>query len=376
MKRVLIIGAGIGGIVVAKELRKKIRNVEILLIDRSEIHTFAPSLLWALVGERNANDIQKKISSKGFNFIVDSVLSIDWNQKVVNTISNELTYDYLVLSPGAEIIPERISGFSENAFNLYSLDGVLKAKESLFASSSGNVTILVSSIPFKCPAAPYEAAFLIDAFFKERKIKPNITIVTPEEMPMSAGGPEAGKQVVELLKRKGISFQNKKNLVKIDSKDKNLVFSDDSTEGFDLLIGVPPHSPPLFLKGAPILAESGWVKVDPATLNTSLPNVYAIGDVTTISLPSNRPLPKAGVFAHSQACVVASRIADELLNRTPTATFPGMGGCFLEVGEGKAGFAKGEFYSEKGPGVSIRRPSRFWHFAKIIFEKWWLFHWV
>ncbi|MBM9579222.1 NAD(P)/FAD-dependent oxidoreductase [Leptospira sp. 201903070] len=376
MKRVVIIGAGIGGIVVARELRKKNRNVEIIMIDRSEIHTFSPSLLWALVGKRKPNDFQKKIRSKGVNLIVDSVLSIDWNQKIVNTISNELSYDYLVLSPGADLNPEKISGFSDGAFNLYSVDGVMKAKEKLFASSSGNVTILISSLPFKCPAAPYEAALLIDSFFKERKIQPKITIVTPEEMPMSAGGPEAGIQVVELLKQKGISFQNQRAVTKIDSDRKELIFSNEERLDFNLLIGIPAHLPPMFLKDSPIVTETGWVKVDPVTLNTSLPNVYAIGDVTTIALPSGKPLPKAGVFAHAQAEIVASRIADEISLRTPKDLFRGEGGCFLEVGAGKAGFATGRFYSKDGPGVSIRRPSRFWHFAKVLFEKWWLWRWV
>ncbi|MBM9501120.1 NAD(P)/FAD-dependent oxidoreductase [Leptospira sp. 201903071] len=376
MKRIVIIGAGIGGIVVARELRRKNRNVEIIMIDRSEIHTFSPSLLWALVGKRKPNQFQKKIRSKGVNLIVDSVLSIDWNQKIVNTISNELSYDYLVLSPGADLNPEKVPGFQQSAFNLYSLDGVMKAKEKLFSSSSGNVTILVSSIPFKCPAAPYEAALLIDSFFKERKINSNVTIVTPEEMPMSAGGPEAGRQVVELLKQRGISFHNKSAVTKIDTARKELIFSDQEAESFDLLIGIPAHSPPMFLKNSPIVAESGWVKVDPVTLQTSLPNVYAIGDITTIALPSGKPLPKAGVFAHAQAEIVASRITDELSMRTPKDEFLGEGGCFLEVGDGKAGFANGKFYSQEGPGVSIRPPSRFWHLAKVLFEKWWLWHWV
>lgn len=376
MERIVIVGAGIGGIVTANTLRKKRKNAEIFLIDRSDIHTFSPSLLWALVGKRSPVNFQKKIQSKGINFIQDSVISIDWDAKKVRTGSKELYYDYLVLSPGTDLIPEKIPGFKEAAFNLYSLEGVMKAREKLLSSSFDKVTVLISSAPYKCPAAPYEASLLIHSLIGERKMNSTVEIITPEEMPMAAGGPEAGIQLVEMLKMKDISFLNKKVVSKIDPIRKELIFSDQNILKFEILIGVPTHAPPSFLKNSPILSETGWVKVNPNTLETAIPGVYAIGDVTTIPLPSGKLLPKAGVFAHAQGEIVASRILDQLDNRNPKAVFEGQGSCFLETGDGKAGFAKGNFYAQSGPGIKLREPSFFWHWAKVLFEKWWLWHWV
>ncbi|MCG6192351.1 FAD-dependent oxidoreductase [Leptospira sp. FAT2] len=376
MKRIVIVGAGVGGIVVARELRKKNRNAEIVMIDRSDVHTFAPSLIWALVGKRSPENFQKKIRPKGVNLISESVQSINWERKIVKTDSKEIHYDFLILSPGSELNPDKIPGFQENAFNLYSLEGVMKAKEQLLSSQFNKVTVMISSTPFKCPAAPYEIALLVRSMFLKQKRKITVEIVTPEEMPMSAGGPEAGIQLVEMLKRNGIEYHNRKTVGRIDSQSKELIFTDGESLKFELLLGVPAHTPPSFLKNSPIVSEIGWVKVNANTLLTSLPNVYAIGDVTSIPLPSGKPLPKAGVFAHAQAEVVASRISDELNHRTPQSIFQGEGSCFLEVGDGKAGFAQGKFYSETGPGVQLRAPSFLWHWGKVLFEKWWLWHWV
>ena len=118
--------------------------------------------------------------------------------------------------------------------------------------------------------------------------------------------------------------------------------------------------------------ESGWIPVDRATLETKFPGVYAIGDVTTIPLTMGKPLPKAGVFAHAQAEVVASNIVHAWTGRGKRHAFDGHGQCFVETGDGRAGIGFGDFYGEPSPRVSMRGPSRFWHLSKVLFEKRWL----
>ena len=123
----------------------------------------------------------------------------------------------------------------------------------------------------------------------------------------------------------------------------------------------------------PVVAASGltgggpWVPVDRATLQTSFPGVYAIGDVTTIPLANGNPLPKAGVFAHAEGEVVASRIADHFAGRQPSATFTGNGMCFLETGRGRATMVAGDFYADP-PAVSLREDSEANFEAKRAFE--------
>jgi sulfide:quinone oxidoreductase len=122
-----------------------------------------------------------------------------------------------------------------------------------------------------------------------------------------------------------------------------------------------------------LTAETGWVSVDRQTLQTRWPQVYAIGDVVAIPLALGKPLPKAGVFAHREGEVVARNIALAITGKGAPARFDGHGECFIETGDGKAGFGGGDFYAEPKPVVTLRRPSRRSHLAKIWFEKSWLY---
>jgi sulfide:quinone oxidoreductase len=144
------------------------------------------------------------------------------------------------------------------------------------------------------------------------------------------------------------------------------------------LVAIPPHRGPAILREAGLANEAGWAPVDRHTLATKHENVFALGDVAAISIPGRwKPdaplmLPKAGVFAHAQAEVVARRIAAEIMEAGAGETFPGIGYCMLEAGESQAGFAFGDFYAEPAPQVQLRRMGRIWHWGKVLFEQWWL----
>ena len=126
---------------------------------------------------------------------------------------------------------------------------------------------------------------------------------------------------------------------------------------------------------AGLVNESGWIPVDRHTLQTSFPGVFALGDATTIPLKMGKPLPKAGVFAHSQAEAVANNIAVSLTGTGTPASFQGFGECFLEVGDGKAAVGRGNFYGDPAPLIEMKTPGLFWHWGKVWFEKYWLWRW-
>jgi len=151
--------------------------------------------------------------------------------------------------------------------------------------------------------------------------------------------------------------------------------ADRRARGYDLLLGIPPHRAPASIRESGLTAETGFIPADRATLATSADGVYAIGDATTIPVAGGKFLPKAGVFAHGQAEVVAKRISAELAGRLPSETFDGKGACFLEMGDGIAAYATGNFYAGEAPQVTLRRPGRHWHLAKVAFEKYWLKRW-
>lgn len=237
--------------------------------------------------------------------------------------------------------------------------------------------MLVSRLPYKCPAAPYETALLTEALLRRRGVRAasSVDVYTPEPFPMPTAGPELGAAVRGILESRGIGFHPDQTVERIEPGARELVLADGTRVPFDLLLGVPPHRAPAAVRESALAGETGFVPVDRSTLATAVEGVYAIGDVTSIPLAAGRFLPKAGVFAHGQAEHAARRIGAELRGTTPTGAFDGKGGCFLELGDGLAAYASGDFYAEQGPDVRLRRPGRRWHLAKVAFERYWLWRW-
>lgn len=378
-KRILILGGGTGGLVTANKLRKAVSSEhEIILIDRNQNHVFYPSFLWMMSGQRKKEQIQKPLSileRKGIKFINDNVSGIELNNRTVLVSGAKLAFDYLIVALGANTFPETIPGFQEEALNLYDLSGVEKIRERIKSFNKGKAVVLVTSTPFKCPAAPYEAALILSEYFARAKRNVDTEIITPEPFPMPVAGEGAGTMVIAMLQSRGIRFTPQHQMTRIEPSKKEIVFNNGETSSYDLLIGIPPHGVPSFLKGSPLLGESGWIKANPKTLETDFTNIYAIGDVTSIPLAIKKPLPKAGVFAHFQADVVAHNIAAEINGNTSRKEFDGLGYCFIELGDGRAGYASGNFYANPKPALSIRKPRRLWHWGKILFEKWWFWKW-
>ena len=155
-----------------------------------------------------------------------------------------------------------------------------------------------------------------------------------------------------------------------------LAFTNGVTARFDLLAYVPPHRAPQVVRDAGLTRDSGWVPVDRGTMETQFTGVYALGDVTGIMLSIGKPLPKAGVFAEHEAEVVANNLAHAITGNGTPKRFDGSGECFIETGDHKAGFGKGNFYAEPAPQIRLRMPSRVLHMGKVVFEKYWLFEWL
>ncbi len=375
-RAVVVLGGGIGGLVAARTLRRRApSDVGVVLVDREETFTFVPSLLWLVSGERTPGRISRsrgRLTRAGIELLVGVAEDLDPEGRRVRVDGRELPYDRLVLALGAQPEPGRVPGLSAGGIDLYSVEGALEAGRALRSIEGGRVAIVVAGLPYKCPAAPNEAALLAAALLRRRRVRARITLYTPEPYPMPTAGEAVGRALIELLERRGIEVQTGRSLEAVDDRARELVFQDGERAGYDVLLSVAPHGTAPLVRRSGLANEAGFVPVDPATLAASAAGVYAVGDVTQISIAGGRFLPKAGVFAASQARVVARRIAAELGEREPTATFDGRGSCFLEVGDGAAAFATGAFYEDGAPRVRLRRPSRRWHLAKVAFERWWL----
>ena len=377
-KTILILGGGVGGIVTANALRQRLgAEHRIVVVDKRSEYIYTPSLLWAMVGWRRPEQITRELRSllrSGIEILQGEVQEIDSARSSVRVDGHDLAYDYLVIALGASLAPEVMPGYVETAHNFFDLNGAAALWTALQRFEGGRVVVLVSGLPYKCPAAPYEAAMLLDDALRRQGVRTRsqIDVFTPEALPMPVAGPGMGEAIVTMLKSKGIAFHPTQPVDHIDPQAKEMIFADGRREPFDLLAAVPPHRPPAAVKESPLANEAGWVPVNKHTLATKAENVYAIGDVATIILANGKPLPKAGVFAHAQAKVVAERIAAEVRRTETQAQFDGVGYCWLETGGGLAGFASGEFYAEPNPLILLPRSGRLWHWGKVLLEQYWL----
>ncbi|HLD13767.1 MAG TPA: FAD/NAD(P)-binding oxidoreductase [Burkholderiales bacterium] len=380
-KTIVVLGGGIGGVVVASRLRKKLRREHrVVLVEREVNHLFQPSLLWLMTGARTPQAITRpvaRLARHGIEVIRGTVEDIDAPRRTVTVNGTVLTADYLIIALGAEYAPETVPGLALAGHNFYTLTGALALQELLRTLRIGRVAVLVSGIPFKCPAAPYEAAMLLEADLRSRGVRDHVAVdvYTPEPGPMLTAGPEVSAQLRQMVASKNIRLHTEHAVVKVDPATRLIHFANAATAPFDLLAYVPPHRVPAVVRGAGLTGESGWVPVNRETLETRIPDVYAIGDVTGIPLAIGKPLPKAGVFAHAEAEVVAHNIAGAIRGGGAPRAFEGHGACFVEIGDGRAGFGSGNFYAEPKPRIIMKPPGRWLHLGKVLYEKYWLYRW-
>lgn len=195
-----------------------------------------------------------------------------------------------------------------------------------------------------------------------------IAVYTPEDRPLPVAGRMVGDALVAMLADCGIEFHPEQMAMKVDQASRRVLFEVDDSS-YDLLAGVPPHLAPAAVRASGLQDASGWIPVDPMTLETAHAGVFAIGDTAAVRLANGMFLPKAGVFADGQARVVAENIAARVTGGSAPARFGGQGGCYVEMGDGLAAFGSGNFYGLPGPRVHLEPPSERFSREKRDFER-------
>lgn len=383
-KRIVILGAGFGGLTAAAELEplvkaKKIgnpersRGAEIFLVEKSAEFRMGFSMQWVLANRRKPDDGRKLYSSlrtRKITFIQDEAVSILTENKEVITKSHRLPYDYLIIALGAELAPETVPGLAEGAYNLCDFGSVLQFKQALNTLQKGTVLIAIASTPFKCPPAPYEYAMLVDDLMRKRKIRKDVRIVltTPEPQPLPVGGPAVGEAVKKMLAGKQIEYLNFWKPKQINVGAREVEYENGEKMSYDVLAAMPPHRAPKVARESGLCNESGFIPAELGSFKTSAPGVYAIGDVAALKLSNGGPHPKAGVFAEAQAEAVAAAIKAEILGAEPMP-YSGKGACFVDVGGNEAALAVGDLLNPDGPRIILNPPSRAGLLAKKKFER-------
>jgi sulfide:quinone oxidoreductase len=370
--KTLILGAGFGGMAAANTLRGLVpAGHEIAVIDQEARFHVGAGKTWLMLGERTYEQIsqaRESLLAPGVRFVQAIVERIDLASRQVATTSGAFEWDFLVVALGAHLDMSQVSGLADAAHTFYTIDGARRLRAVLESFTGGDVAILIPRLPFKCPPAPYEAAMLLHYAFETRGMrdKVRLSIHTAEGAPMGTAGPEMGQFIKAELAARGIGYFPKRVTSQVDGRVRRVAFEDGSEASYDLLIAIPPHESPAVVREAGLTNPSGWIPVDPRTLEVKQPagtaNVYGVGDVTAVPLPGRYTpdvalaLPKAGVFAEAQGRVVAARIAASALGRTAEDTFDGRGFCYLETGGHRAVRAEGSFFDLPHPVMQKRTP--------------------
>ena len=382
----VVLGAGVGGLTAAAELRASLPDSdEVILVDRAFSGALGLSSLWVLRGWRALDDIRVNPTEDalpGVSMATATVERIDTDIRTVHCDTGPIHYDALVIALGSELNPSALPGLvqaleSDNAGQFYTPEAAERLHRKLAMFESGRLGVLVTRLPYKCPAAPYEAAFLIRDLLGERFTSgaTRVEVFTPEPLPMPVAGPDVGRAVVSMLEARGIGFHNEKTATSIEPGTRTVTFADGDTEVFDLLVVVPPHIAPAVVRDSAVAGPDGWIPVDPATLTTHVPGVWAIGDNTALILPNGKPLPKAAVFAEGEGAAAAHQVARYLGYDQPDTRFTGVGGCYVEIGGALAAKGEGEFFASPSPRVTLHGPNADFHAEKEQQEGEWLARW-
>jgi sulfide:quinone oxidoreductase len=383
MKKLLILGAGTGGTIMANKLRKKwsVDEWEITIVDQDKVHYYQPGFLFIPFGYYKRTDIIKpkqKFLPDGVTAIYRQIERIDHeNNQVILSDGELLDYNILIIATGSRTNPEETIGLKgelwyKNVFDFYTIEGAEALADFFKTWKGGKLVINVADNPIKCPVAPLEFTFYADAFFSKRGIrdKVDITYVTP--MSGAFTKPKASKMLGNLLEAKKINLITDFFLGEVDNHNKKIMDFGGREVTFDCLITVPLHSGDPAVSKSGLGDEFGFVRANKNTLQSLVKeNIFVIGDA------SNLPASKAGSVAHFQAEVLTENIISLISNEPLRASFDGHSNCYIETGFGKCILIDFNYDTEPLPGTyplpvigpfSLLKETRINHIGKLVFK--------
>ncbi len=340
MRKVLILGAGAGGTIVANMLRNEVpeSELEITIIDRDERHHYQAGYLFIPFGVYSPHDVikaKKGFIPQGVEFVVDYIVKIDPENRRVETRLGKYEYDWLVISTGCDIAPEEIEGMMDawrtDVFDFYTLEGATALSNKLKYFDSGKIVLNIAEVPYKCPIAPLEFVFMADWFLQVNGVRDKVEIefVTPLDNVFTK--PVAANILAEFAAKKNIKVTPNFDIAQVNANEKTIESHQGDKVGYDLLVAIPPNMGNQMLIDSDISDPVGFVPTDNHTLKAeNFDRIFVLGDTTNV------PTSKAGSVAHYQAYTLVENIVREMDGHSALPKFDGHATCFLASGFEKA----------------------------------------
>ncbi len=370
-QRIVIVGGGTGGAVLANRLADKLDlddgGVEVVVVNDGPDHIYKPTFLYIPFGKRRVEDASQPLVDlldRRVKLVIDRVEAINTTGKQLTLADGDaLEYDYLVLATGSKLAPEEVPGLKEGGHHFYDAEGAVRLREALAEFESGHLVLSVIGVPHMCPAAPLEFVFMADEWFRELGRRDDIEITYTYPIQRVHGLAPVAEWAQPRFDERGINAETFFNPEEIDAENKVIKTMEGTELKYDLLVAIPPHTGDQMITEAG-LGDNGWVEVDKHTLEAmQAPDVFAIGDTADV------PTSKAGSVAHYEAGALADRLVSKLNGQVPTDRYDGKTICFIESGMDEGTFI--EFDYERPP---VPRPeNKFIHSAKLAYnESYWL----
>ena len=383
MKRLVILGGGTGGTIMANRLRSEYAEeaLSITVVDQDDHHVYQPGLLFVPFGLADPEEISRtrhRQFHKGIDFQRAEVDRVDIDlDRVYLADGTTLDYDVLIVATGARLVPEETEGllgegWMEKVFTFYTPEGAAALAEALEGFDGGRLVINIVDMPIKCPVAPLEFSFLADLYFTQRGIRDQVELVYVTPLDGAFTKPVASATLAGLLEEKGVELVTEFNTGEVDGAGGRLIGYDEREVPFDLLVTIPVHSGAEYVGRSPGLGDDlDFVPTDERTLQSKVrPNIFAIGDATSV------PASKAGSVTHFEGETLTENVRRFLAGRDLEPGFDGHANCFIETGFHKALLIDFNYDTEPLPGrfpgaagpLQLLRESRLNHLGKLMFQ--------
>jgi len=350
--RVIILGAGFGGLELATLLSESDEGFDVTIIDRGDAFVFGYSKLDVMFGRATLDEARlpyAAIAKPGVRVLREAVTKIDPETRRVTTDAGQHEADILVVALGADYLIDATPGLAEHGDEFYSPTGAVRLREKLASVQAGRFLIGVCDAPYKCPPAPSEAALLLHDHLLTLGIRDRseIEIVSPLPSPVPPS-PDTSAALLAAFAEREITFTGSRRVKSLRAGA--AILDDGSERSFDLFLGVPVHRAAAVAVASGITVD-GYIQASSQTLETAWPGIYAVGDVATIGVP------KAGTFAEGAARVVAAGLIATKRGTAKPPPYDGRASCWIEFGGGRVGRVDIDFLSGPERTGTLRPPS-------------------